>query len=100
MQTGSGVGKRAGSKSDPVCRRSNHARAEDQAGRRKRANIDVVGGWQVHTADETPSRNAATRSKHCNFKPYPRLILGRAGRFVVVQKVATQILSPRSNSAT
>ena len=49
-------------------------------GRRKRANIDAVGGWQVHTADYTPSRNAATRSKHCNFMSqgdiWPRVAAG------------------------
>ena len=42
-------------------------RMEDQAGKRKRANTDAVGGWRVHTADDTPSRNAATRPKHCHF---------------------------------
>ena len=62
-KTGSGARKRSGAKSDPVHRRSNHAQMEDQAGRRKRANIDAVGGWRVYTADGTPSRNAATRSK-------------------------------------
>ena len=66
-KTGSGAGKRAGAKSDPVHRRSNHAWMEDQAGKRKCANTDAVGGWRVHTTDDTPSRNAATRSKHCNF---------------------------------
>ena len=66
-KTGSGAGKRSGAKSDPVRRRSNHAWTEDQAGRRKRATIDAVGGWRVHTADDALSRNAATRSKHCNF---------------------------------
>ena len=66
-KTGSGAGKRSGAKSDPVRRRSNHAWAEDQAGKRRCANTDAVGGWRVHTADDTPSRNAATRSKHCNF---------------------------------
>ena len=66
MQTGSGAGKRSGAKLDPVRRRSSRAWTEDQAGRRKRANIDAVGGWRVHTADDTPSRNAATRSKHCH----------------------------------
>ena len=40
---------------------------EDQAGKQKCANIDAVGGWRVHTADDTPGRNAAIRSKHCNF---------------------------------
>ena len=33
---------------------------------RKRANIDAVEGWRVHTADDTPRRNAVTRSKHSN----------------------------------
>ena len=59
-KTGSGAGKRSGAKADPVRRRSSHAWTEDQAGMRKRANIDAAGGWRVHTADDTPSRNAAT----------------------------------------
>ena len=67
FKIGSGAGKRSGAKSDSVRRRSTYAWTEDQAGRRKRARIDTVGGWRVHTADDTPSRNAATRSKHCNF---------------------------------
>ena len=66
-KTGSGAGKLSGAKSDPVRMQSNHAWTEDQAGKQKRANIDAVAGWRVHTADDTPSRNAATRSKHCNF---------------------------------
>ena len=66
-KTGSGAGKCSGAKSNTVRRRSNHARTEDQAGKRKRANIDAVGAWRVHTADDTPSRNAATRFKHCYF---------------------------------
>ena len=57
--------KRSGASSDTVRGRSNHAWTEDQAGKRKCANIDAVGGWQVYTADDTLSRNAATRSKHC-----------------------------------
>ena len=64
-KTGSGAGKRSGAKSDPVRRRSNHACTEDQAGRRKRDNIDVVGGWRVHTADDTPSRNSAALTESC-----------------------------------
>ena len=79
-KTGSGAGKHAGARSDPVRRRSSHAWKEDQAGKRKGANIDAVGGWRVHTADDTPSRNAATRSKHCNFmcqgKIRPRVAAG------------------------
>ena len=43
-KTGSGAGKCAGAKSNTVRRRSNHARTEDQAGKRKCANIDAVGG--------------------------------------------------------
>ena len=35
-------------KSEPICRRSNHERLEDQAGMRKRANTGTVGGWRVH----------------------------------------------------
>ena len=63
-KTGSGAGKRSKAKSDPACRRSNHAWTEDHAGGQKRANIDAVGGWRVHTADDRPSRNAATGPKH------------------------------------
>ena len=66
-RTGEGAGKRAEAKSEPVRRRSNHARTEDRALKRKCANTGAVGGWRVHTADDTPSRNAATRSKNCNF---------------------------------
>ena len=66
---GQGARKRFGGKSDLqlVRRRSNHAWPEDQAGRRKRANIDAVGGCRVHAADAIPSRNAAARSKHSSF---------------------------------
>ena len=63
-QTGSGAGKRFGAKSDPGRRRSNHAWTEDQEGRRKRAKIDVVGGWRVHTADDTPSSHAQSELPH------------------------------------
>ena len=56
-----------GAKSDPVRRRSNHAWTDDQAGKRRCANTDTVGGWRVHTACDTPSMNAATRPMHCNF---------------------------------
>ena len=44
-----------------------HGRRTKQAGREKRANSDTVGGWRVHTAVDTPRRNAATRSKHLRF---------------------------------
>ena len=43
------------------------ARTEDQAGRGKRANTNAAGGWRVHTAVDTPRRNAATRPKHLSF---------------------------------
>ena len=43
-KTGSGAGKRAGSKSDPVRRQSNHACPDDHAGKRKCANTAAVGG--------------------------------------------------------
>ena len=66
-KTGSGAGKRSGAISYPVRRRRSRAWTEDQASRRKRANTDGVGGWRLHTADDTPSRNAATRSKHCHY---------------------------------
>ena len=66
-KSGSGAGKCAGAKSNTVRRRSNHARTEDQAGREKRANTDAAGGWRVHTAVDTPRRNAATRSQHLSF---------------------------------
>ena len=66
-KTGSAAGKCSGAKSNTVRRRSNHARTADQAGRQKRANTDAAGGWRVHTADDAPRRNAATRSKHLSF---------------------------------
>ena len=66
-KTGSGAGKCAGVKSNTVRRRSNYVRTEDQAGGEKRANTDAAGGWRVHTAVDTPRRNAATRSKHLSF---------------------------------
>ena len=66
-KTGSAAGKCAGAKSNIARRRSNHARTEDQAGREKRANTDASGEWRVHTAVDTPRRNAATRSKHLSF---------------------------------
>ena len=66
-KTGSAAGKCAGAKSNTARRRSNHTRTEDQAGREKRANTDASGEWRVHTAVDTPRRNAATRSKHLSF---------------------------------
>ena len=38
-----------------------HERTGDQTGRHRLANIDAVGGWRVHTADDTP------RVIHCTF---------------------------------
>ena len=66
-KTGSAAGRCAGAKSNTARRRSNHARTEDQAGREKRSNTDASGKWRVHTAVDTPRRNAATRSKHLSF---------------------------------
>ena len=69
-KTGSGAGKRSGyNRTRSVGGATTHcmARMDDQAGKRKRDNTDAVRGWRVHTADNTPSRDAATRSKHCNF---------------------------------
>ena len=66
-KTGSSAGKCSGAKSNTVRKRSNHARTEDQAGRQKLANTDAAGGWRVHTADDTPRRNAVIRSKHLSF---------------------------------
>ena len=66
-KTGSGAGKRSGAESKRVCRRNNHKRTDDQAGRRRRASIDASGDWRMHTTDGTPSRNTAAKSKHCNF---------------------------------
>ena len=39
---------------------------DDQAGRLKLANAEADRGWRVHTAEDTPSTNAAARPKHCN----------------------------------
>ena len=103
-KTGSGAGKRSGAKSDPVRRRSNHEWMEDQAGKRKRANIDAVGGWWVHTADATPSRNAATRSKHCNFTCKgdirPRAAAGSSRNGTTEAVAATTGIRPAGNAAS
>ena len=57
--------------------------------RQKRANTDAVRGWRVHTADDTPSRNAATRSKHfmCQGDIRPRAAAG-SSRSGTTQAVA------------
>ena len=66
-RTGVGAGSSAGADKEPDLRQSNHEWTEDQAGRRRQANIDSDGGSLVHAADDTPSKNAATRDTHCNF---------------------------------
>lgn len=30
------------------------------------ATLTRTGGWRVHTGDDTPSRNTATRAEHCS----------------------------------
>ena len=90
----------------PVCRRGKHAWMEDQAGRRKRANIDAVGGWRVHTADDTPSRNAATRPrpKHCNFmcqgNTRPRATAGSSRNGTTQAVAATTRIQLDGNAAS
>ena len=92
-----------GPKSDPVRRRSNHAWTDDQAGRRERVNIDPVGGCRVHTADASPSRNAATRSKNRNFMGQgdarPRAAAG-SSRNGTTQAVAARTGVQRDRNAT
>ena len=62
-----GAGGSAGADKGPDRRQSNHEWTDDQAGRRRQANNDSDGGSLVHAADDTPSKNAATRDTHCNF---------------------------------
>ena len=62
-----GAGSSAGSDTEPTRRRSNTEWRDDQAGRRGLANTHADGGSRVHSADDTPSRKAATRARHCNF---------------------------------
>ena len=66
-KTGVVAGSSAGADKEPDRRQSNHERTDDQAGRRRLANTDSDGGSLVHATDDTPSKNAATRDKHCNF---------------------------------
>lgn len=40
---------------------SSHALTDDQAGRRRLANAEEGRGWCVHTAQNTPSKNATAR---------------------------------------
>ena len=62
-RTGLGAGSSAGADKGPDCRKSNLEWTDDQAGRRRLANTDPDGGSLVHAADDTPSKNAATRDK-------------------------------------
>ena len=64
---GVGTGSSAGADKGPDRRQSNHEWTDDKAGRRRLANTDSDGGSLVHAADDTPSKNAATRDTHCNF---------------------------------
>ena len=68
-KTGSGAGRGnvATTTTEQDRRQINHERTKDQAGRRTCANVDADGSRRVHTADDIVSRNAATRSKNCNF---------------------------------
>ena len=66
-RTGEGAGSSAGADKGPDRRQSNHERTDDQAGRRRPANTDSDGDSPVHTAADTPSKNAATSDTHCNF---------------------------------
>ena len=66
-RTGVGAGSSAGADEGPDRRQSNHEWTDDQAGRRRLANSNSDGGSLVHAADDTPSKNAATRDTHCNF---------------------------------
>ena len=103
-KSGSGAGKCSGAKSNTVRRRSNHARTEGQADRQKRANTDAAGGWQVHTADDTPRRNAATRSKHLSFMCHgnirPRAAAGSSRNGTTQAVAATTGIRPVGNAAS
>ena len=66
-RTGVGAESSAGADGGPDRRQSNHKWMDDQAGRRRLANTDSDGGGLVHAADDTPSKNAATRDSHRNF---------------------------------
>ena len=103
-KTGSGAGKCTGAKSNTVHRWSNHARTEDQAGREKRANTDAFGGWRVHTAVDTPRRNAATRSIHLSFMcqghTRPRAAAGSSRNGTTQALAATTGIRPVGNTAS
>ena len=103
-KTGSAAGRCAGAKSNTARRRSNHARTEDQAGREKRANTDASGEWRVHTAVDTPRRNAATRSKHLSFMCQgdirPRAAAGSSRNGTTQAVAATTGTGPAGNAAS
>ena len=103
-KTGSAAGKFAGAKSNTAQRRSNHARTEDHAGREKRANRDASGEWRVHTAVDTPRRNATTRSKHLSFMCKgdirPRAAAGSSRNGTTQAVAATTGTGPAGNAAS
>ena len=66
-RTGVGAGSSVRPDKEPERRQSIHEWMDDQAGRRRLANIDSDGASLVHAPDDTPSKNAASRDTHCNF---------------------------------
>ena len=66
-RTGAGARSSAGADIEPNRRRSNYEWTDAQAERRRLANTDADGGSREHAADDTPSKNAAIRARHCNF---------------------------------
>ena len=103
-KTVSGARNRSGAKSHPARRRSDHAWTEVRAGKRKFANIDAVGGWRENTADSTPGRNAAIRSKHCGFMCQrdirPRADAGASRNGTTQAVAATAGVRPVENAAS
>ena len=59
---------KTGAKSDPVRRQSNHAWTEDQAGKRKRTNIGVVGAGGCTPQARHQAGTLALRSIACRDK--------------------------------
>ena len=81
-KTGSSAGKRAGAKSDPVRRRSNHAWMEGQAGMRKRAKTrSGAGGCTPQTAHQagTLRQDPNTATSCAKGTDGPGQLQGRAG---------------------
>ena len=66
---GAGAGSSVGADTQPKRRRRrrDHEWTDDQAGRRRVANTDADEGRGVHATNGTPSKNAASRARHCNF---------------------------------